>query len=403
MNDIYIARQPIYDSSLEIIGYELLYRSSEVNAASFEDGDIASCETIVNSFIHIGIDNLVGTALAFVNLPSEFILNNSLIPMFHEQTVLEVLEDVEPTDDIISGLLSLKSKGYKIALDDFVYSEKLVPLIEIADFIKIDVLEYTQKELIKLIKKLRGKYTAKLIAEKVETKEIFDYCNELNFDFYQGYFFCYPQMVVEKNIPGNKMVVLTLICLIQDPNVEIEELEEILAQDVSLTYKLLRYINSAAFTLRREINSLKDAIVLLGLEAIKNWASLILMSNIFDDKPQQLLVTALIRAKMSELLSHHINPDLEKQAFICGLFSVLDALMDKPMVDLLDTVILSTQIKLALLDHEGELGIIISNCILYEKAQFELLSDDNSNTVYFNESYLAAVKWADVTIRELQN
>lgn len=403
MNDIYIARQPIYDSSLEIIGYELLYRSSEVNAASFEDGDLASCETIVNSFIHIGIDNLVGTALAFVNLPSEFILNNSLIPMFHEQAVLEVLEDVEPTDEIISGLLSLKSKGYKIALDDFVYSEKLDPMIEIADFIKIDVLEYTREELSKLITKLRSKYKAKLIAEKVETKEIFDHCNELDFDFYQGYFFCYPQMVVEKNISGNKMVVLTLISQIQDPDVEIEELEEILAQDVTLTYKLLRYINSAAFSLRREIDSLKDAIVLLGLEAIKNWASLILMSNVFNDKPQQLIVTALIRAKMSELLSHHINPDLEKQAFICGLFSVLDALMDKPMVDLLDTVILSTQIKLALLDHEGELGIILKNCILYEKAQFDLLADDKLNTVYFNESYLAAVKWADVTVRELKN
>ncbi len=402
MSDIYIARQPIYDSSLEIIGYELLYRSSEVNAATFEDGDIASSETIVNSFIHIGIDNLVGTSLAFVNLPSEFILNNSLIPMFHEQAVLEVLEDVEPTDEIIAGLLSLKSKGYKIALDDFEYTDKLDPMIALADFIKIDVLEYTQAELSKLITKLRSKYNAKLIAEKVETKELFDRCNELAFDFYQGYFFCYPQMVVEKNIPSNKMVVLTLISQIQNPDVEIEELESILAQDVTLTYKLLRYINSAAFTLRREIDSLKDAIVLLGLEAIKNWASLILMSKIVDDKPRQLIVTALIRAKMSELLSHHINPQLEKQAFICGLFSVLDALMDKPMIDLLDTVILSTPIKLALLDHEGELGVILKNCVLYEQAQFELL-DDNLNTVYFNESYLAAVKWADQTMRELQN
>lgn len=403
MNDIYIARQPIYDSSLEIIGYELLYRSSEVNSARFEDGDIASSETIVNSFIHIGIDNLVGTSLAFVNLPSEFILNNSLIPMFHEQAVLEVLEDVEPTDDIISGLLSLKSKGYKIALDDFVYSEKLDPMIALADFIKIDVLEYTLAELTKLIPKLRNKYNAKLIAEKVETKELFDHCNELDFDFYQGYFFCYPQMVVEKNIPSNKMVVLTLISQIQNPDVEIEELEAILAQDVTLTYKLLRYINSAAFALRREIDSLKDAIVLLGLEAIKNWASLILMSKIVDDKPQQLIVTALIRAKMSELLSHHINSELEKQAFICGLFSVLDALMDKPMIDLLDTVILSTPIKLALLDQEGELGVILKNCILYEQAQFDLLADEHLNTIYFNESYLAAVKWADQTMRELQD
>ncbi|MCK5336542.1 MAG: HDOD domain-containing protein, partial [Gammaproteobacteria bacterium] len=370
MNDIYIARQPIYDSSLEIIGYELLYRDSERNTAEFDDGNHASSETIVNSFIHIGIDNLVGTSLAFVNLPSEFILNNALIPMFHEQSVLEILEDIEPTEEIISGLIKLKDKGYKIALDDFVYAEKMGPVLALADFIKIDVLEYQPEELTKLIKLLRNKVKAKLVAEKVETQQLFDYCNELNFDYYQGYFFCYPQMVIEKNIPVNKVVVMTLISKIQNQDTEIEELEDILAQDVTLTYKLLRYINSAAFSLRREIDSIKDAIVLLGLDAIKNWASLILMSKIIGDKSEQLIVTALVRAKMSELLAYHVNPEIEKQAFICGLFSVLDALMDKPMIDLLDTIILSPQIKFALLDYENDLGIILKNCILYEKAQF---------------------------------
>lgn len=402
MNDIYIARQSIYDKALEIIGYELLYRNSEVNAASFDDGTIASSETIVNSFIHIGIDNLVGTSLAFVNLPSEFILDNSLIAMFHEQAVLEVLEEVEPSEEIISGLLALKSKGYKIALDDFIYSDDRKQMLEIADFVKIDVLDYTEDELSSLVQLIRKDYKAKLIAEKVETEELFTICKTLKFDYYQGYFFCYPQIVVEKKLSGNKLVVLNLINKIQDPEVEIEELEEILAQDVTLTYKLLRYINSAAFSLRREIDSLKDAIVLLGLEAIKNWASLILMSSLISVKPQQLILTALVRAKMAELLSHHINPALEKSAFICGLFSVLDALMDKPMVDLLDTVILSTPIKLALLDYEGELGVILNNCILYEQAKFDLLSEENFNSILFNESYLAAVQWADNTIKELQ-
>jgi c-di-GMP phosphodiesterase len=403
MNDIYIARQPIYDASLEIIGYELLYRNSEKNTADFEDGSIASSETIVNSFIHVGIDNLVGTSLAFVNLPSEFILNNSLIPMFHEQAVLEILEHIEPTAEIIEGLLTLKSNGYQIALDDFSYSEKMDPMLALADFVKIDVLEYKQDELSELINSLRKRYEVKLIAEKVETQQLFDQCRALNLDYYQGYFFCHPQMVVEKNISNSKLVVMNLISKIQDPEVEIEELEAILSQDVALTYKLLRYINSAAFTLRREIDTLKDAIVLLGLESIKNWASLILMSRILGEKPQQLITTALIRAKMAELLSHHINPTLEKPAFICGLFSVLDALMDKEMIYLLDSVILSTKIKLALLDYEGELGIILKNCISYEKAQFDELSKNSLNSVYFNEAYLAAVKWADNTMRELED
>ncbi|MDH5425543.1 MAG: HDOD domain-containing protein [Gammaproteobacteria bacterium] len=403
MNNIYIARQPIYDSAIEIIGYELLYRDSESNMAEFTDGKTASSETIVNSFIHIGIDNLAGTSLAFVNLPTEFILDNALIPMFHEQSVLEILEEVEPSQEVISGVKRLKEKGYKIALDDFVYSEKIIPMLELADFVKIDVLDYQQKELAELISLLKKHHKVKLIAEKVETNELFLQCKTLDFDYYQGYFFCYPQMVVQKKVCANKMVVMSLITEILKPETEIQGLEDVLSRDVTLTYKLLRYINSAAFSLRREIESIKDAIVLLGLDSIKNWASLILISKLNDDKPDQLITTALQRAKMVELIARNTTPELEKQAFICGLFSVLDALMDKPMIDLLDTVILSTPIKLALLDYEGELGELLKNCILYERAEFDKLDDSCIKTKRLNESYLTAVKWADTTIRELKN
>ena len=401
MDDIYIARQPIYDHDLEVIGFELLYRNSEVNSANFDNGEIASSETIVNSFIHIGIDNLVGTALAFVNLPTEFILNNDLVPMFHEQSVLEILEDVEPGDEIIAGIKGLKSKGYQIALDDFIFSEKMIPFLELADFVKIDVLDYTIEEVAELLQKLK-KYNIKSLAEKVETQDLYQQCKALGFDYYQGYFFCHPQIVKEKSLAANKSVVLGLISQLQNPDSKYDEIENILSQDITLSYKLLRYINSAAFSLRSEIESIKDAIVLLGLDNIKNWASLILMSKVADNKPMQLVVTALVRAKMGALLAKQIHPELEKSIFICGLFSVLDALMDKPMIDLLDTVILSTPIKLALLDHDGDLGQLLKHTIQYEQAEFDQLHTQKVDTELYYESYLSAVKWADESLKALQ-
>ncbi|MDH5517618.1 MAG: HDOD domain-containing protein [Gammaproteobacteria bacterium] len=403
MPNIYIARQPIYDSNLEIKAFELLYRDSEVNSASFSDASQASSETIVNAFIHIGIDNLVGTALAFVNFPSEFILNNDLITMFQEQSVLEVLEDVEPSVKVIEGIKNLKAKGYKVALDDFVYSEKMKPMLALADFVKIDVIDYDADKLSALIALLKQDYSFKLIAEKVETQDMFQQCQQLGFDYFQGYFFCRPQLVSQKNASSNKAVALNLLSQLQNPDTHIDELEIILAQDVTLTYKLLRYINSAAFSLRREIESVKQAIVLLGLDAVKNWISLILMSRIVDDKPDQLIVTALVRAKMSQLIAKKVNPNIEKQIFICGLFSVLDALMDKSMVDLLDSVILSTPIKLALLDYDGELGELLFNCILYERAEFEELEKRKINTEYYYDAYIAAIKWADESMRQIKN
>lgn len=402
MDKIYIARQPIYDKNLEIIAYELLYRDNNKNTAVIDDNKHASSLTIVNSFIHIGIDELVGTALAFINLPADFIVDSSLIPALEHQTVLEILEDVEPSEEVLSGIKKLKSMGYKIALDDFIYSDRFKPMLALADFVKVDVLDADPERLSELVTTLKTYKSIKLIAEKVETHEMLEQCQSLGFDFFQGYFICRPLMVEQKNLPANKAVVLNLLSQLHDPDTEVNKLEMILTQDVSLSFKLLRYINSAAFTLRREIESVKEAIVLLGLGPVKNWASLILMTKAVSDKPDQLIVTALLRAKMAELLAVKLKPEIEAQMFVCGLFSVLDALMDKPMVELLDSVPLSSSIKVALLEGEGEIGELLNNCIHYERAEFNELELINIDTGLYHECYLTAAKWADETMRELK-
>jgi len=267
MEHLFIARQPIYNRDKGVMGYELLYRNNSLNRAIISDGDQASCETILNTFMHIGIDNIAGSALAFINLPREFIVNENLTPMFNEQAVLEILEDIKPDEEVINGIKRLKEKGYLIALDDFVFQEKLIPFIELADFIKIDIHALSKEEVKQQLTLLKP-YNTQFIAEKVETHELYDFCYQQEFDFFQGYFFCHPEMLKKKSLPSNKLVILNLIKKLQNPEIESDELEKILVQDITLSYKLLRYINSAAF-----------------LNNLKNWVSLIMMSKIVDEKP----------------------------------------------------------------------------------------------------------------------
>jgi c-di-GMP phosphodiesterase len=400
MEHLFIARQPIYNRDKGVMGYELLYRNNAINHANINDGDQASCETILNTFMHIGIDNIVGSALAFINLPREFIVNESLTPMFNEQAVLEILEDIKPDKDVIEGIKRLKNEGYLIALDDFVFDDSLIPFIELADFIKIDIHALTKDE-IKQQLSILNQYDVRFIAEKIENHELHQFCYDLNFDFFQGFYYCYPEILKQKSLPSNKLVILNLIQKLQNPEIESEELEQILVQDITLSYKLLRYINSAAFGLRREIDSIKDAIILLGLDNLKNWISLIMMSKIIESKPTEIIVTGMIRGKMCELIAEKHHPEVKHQMFIIGLFSVLDAIMDQTLVNLLDTVILSTEIKLALLDHVGIQGEIYHSVLQYEKSNWDELINSSIDAGEFIQSYLTAVNWADKSLKSL--
>ncbi len=402
MENIFIARQPIYDRKLAVMGYELLYRSGNMEVAVFNDADQASRDTILNSFLHIGIDNLVGSALAFINLPENFVINEALTPMFKEQSVLEILEDIEARPEVIDGIKRLKQEGYRIALDDFRHREKLDPFMELADFVKIDVSERKESEIQAEIDYLQGR-NLKSVATKVETAEIHNACLEMGFDYFQGFFFCRPQLVKQRVMPANKLVVLNVLSKLQDPELDVKDLEAVLAQDITLSYKLLRYINSAAFSLRSEVESIRDAVVLLGLINIKHWISLILMSKVVENKPKELIVTALVRGKMCELLAKKYKPDIAPQMFIIGLFSVLDALMDTPMIELLDTVILSMPIKLALLDMEGEHGEIYQQVLFYDQHQWDKIDSSKFEIGALTEAYLASVQWADGSIKALSD
>ncbi|WP_200328604.1 EAL and HDOD domain-containing protein [Thiocystis violacea] len=398
--EFFVARQPIYDRGMGLIGYELLYRHANVDYARIHDADLASASVISGSFFQIGIDTLVGSALAFVNIPRRFIVEPSLLPFFEGQLVLEILEDVEPDAEVLDGLRRLKELGHKISLDDFTLGPDREPLLALADYVKLDVLRHDPDQLREQLDHLRA-YDVGVVAEKVETQEMHSLCLSLGFDYVQGFFYCRPKTVKQRALSANAAVVLRLVHQLQDPDIDLGEVERILAQDVALAYRLLRYVNSAAFAQRREVESLRDALVVVGLDRMRDWASLILMGRVAIGKPDELVVTGMLRARMCECLAKRFLPEIHHQMFVVGLFSIIDALLDSDMLTLLDDLCLSLPIKLALLDGEGPQGALLQQVIAYQQGDWDGLTECTIPYDAYPSAYLEAIKWSDEAMQRL--
>lgn len=394
MQEVFVGRQPIYRRDLSLYAYELLFRGSRNDDhANVIDNDAATSEVLYNTFIEIGLDNIIGEHRAFVNLTERFLIGEYPLPCDNKRLVLEILEHVKVTDNLIEAVKELKEKGYKIALDDFIYRPELKPLVPIADIIKIDLRALSEEQLRRYVGILRDKSNAKLLAEKVETKEEFQLCLDLGFEFYQGYYFSKPHIIKGQTIPHSKLSVLQLIARIQDPNIGMDELEKIISMDASLAYKLLRVVNSASFSLNKQVDTIKTALILMGMDYVKNWASMLVLSKI-EDKPGELLVMALVRANMSYELAkklHASNPD---SYFTAGMLSILDALLDRPMDEILEKLPLSSEIRSALLEKSGNMGRVVDCVLNYEQGKWDDVLRDCSTDMameYISDTYLSAV------------
>jgi EAL and modified HD-GYP domain-containing signal transduction protein len=306
---------------------------------------------------------------------------------------LEVLEDVTIDADVLAALRNLSAQGYIIALDDFFYQEHLRPLVELADIIKIDVLASGRRTVAEQVKLLR-QYDVQLLAEKVETQEDFTYYKTLGFEYFQGYFFCRPDVVKGQRSPTNRLVILELLAKFQSPRTTFRELEALISRDVTLSYKVLRAANAAIYTRARKVESIQQAVQLVGLTAITNIVSLFLLANI-DDKPHELLITAMVRAKMCEQLAKLMQQSNSATFFTVGLLSVLDAFMDRPMLDILPTLPLADEIVEALLAHVGMLGAILSGVLAYERGDWEAVQNLGCPSDLLVKTYLEALMWAN--------
>ncbi len=392
----HIGRQPIFDGNQRVIGYELLYRQREGAFSNVTDGDQATSQIIVNSFWEMGLGKVVGAHKAFVNVTRNFLIHGELLPPPGNQLVIEILEDILVDSEITEAVRDLKQRGYTIALDDFSYHPDLTPLLELADIVKLDVLDLGLDQLGEHVRILRN-YPVKLLAEKVETPEMFDHCRELGFDWYQGYFLCRPRVLSGRRMPANRVNAMRMMAKLQRSEIDIKGLEELVSQDPTMSYKLLRYINSAAFTPGKKIESIHHAIVYLGEREIRRWANLIALTGV-DDKPEELITTSLVRARMCELLAGATGADKKDSAFIVGLFSTLDALMDQPIDTVLEQLPLSPEISEALLHHTGPYARLLDTAIAHERGEWDDVRASGIDGETVASAYLAALEWAETTM-----
>ena len=395
-----LARQPIFDRQLQVTSYELLFRDDGVNRAVIGDDDVATSQVLLGAFTEIGLKELVGERQAYLNVSTRFVVEGYALPLPHDQLVLELLERAEVTDELVTAITGLRRDGYTIALDDFVLNEETRPLLALADVVKVDVLETPRTELLRVVRELRV-FGAKLLAEKVETHEDFELCHELGFDLFQGYFLCRPKVVRGRGIASSRLSTLRLVGRLNEPGAEVGEIEALIAHDVGLSYRLLRYINSAFFGLRREITSVRQVLVLLGLDNIRRWATLLALATV-EDKPVELLVTALTRARLCELLAPAFPPADPGSLFTIGLFSVVDAIMDTPMGEVLESLPFSEDVRVALLRLEGPMGEALRCALACERGDVVTAREGaGSGGVLLGELYLEAVAWATAAGDEL--
>ncbi|OUR73339.1 histidine kinase [Methylophaga sp. 41_12_T18] len=398
-NSILLARQPIFDNELNPYAYELLFRSNFSNESGVTEfnGDLATSQVINHTFMEFGIDRVLGNKLGFINLTRSFLTGDIPLPFDNKQLVLEILEDIIVDEEIVTAVEAFSSQGFTIALDDFIFRDDLKPLIKIADIIKIDLLALTEEELIEHVRLLKQE-DVKLLAEKVETEAQFKLCQQLGFDYYQGYFFCKPTILDDKPLPDNKMAALRILNGLQDPDIMLDDVEALVSQDASLSFKLLRCLNSASFSLPKKVESIRQGVVYLGLNTIKSWATIIAFSGI-ETSTSELITTALVRAKMCELIAPSFNCD-PATGFMAGLFSPLDAMMMKPMAELLATLPMEESIKSALQDFNGDLGTLLAFTISYEQNDLAVLPK-NISIAELNNAYLEATQWADISLASI--
>ena len=383
VSNTHIVRQPIYDASVKVVGYELIVHGDSENP----EAEAAAAGTVTQ----IGL-NLVAGGNAWVPLSRGFLFGGYADALPPERIVFEVAPDLGTDSDALAAAARLKAAGYRLAISPFVPSEETTPLLGMAEAVKVDAgLDRATLSDLAGLARLAG---AQVVATGVETHEAFETCKALGADLFQGYFFCQPREVEGRGIEVNNLNKLRLISELQDPEVDIQKLGEIVSRDVGLSYNLLRFVNSAFFSVPRRIESIRDALVLLGLQNVKRWATLMALADA-NDKPHELIVTGLVRARMCELVAVARGDKREAEAyFTTGLFSVVDALMDVSLIELLRQLPFSQEIMDALLRYEGPKGELLHGVLAYERGDFGELIDLMPAGTPPADFYAQAVEWA---------
>ena len=396
--DVFVARQPIFDSESQVLGYELLFRNGVENFFQGTDPDAATLDVIGNSFWEIGLDDLTDGKQGFINFTQNLLVQEIASVLPADQIVIEILEDVQPEPKVIAACRRLREAGFTLAIDDMILDRSDSPFLDLAHIVKVDFMATTPRDRERMCKAFK-KRGLKTLAEKVETDDEYQQARIWGYDYFQGYFFSKPVIRSGKAMSASKISCLRLLEAVNRPEISIDQLEEVIKHDTSLAYKLLRLINSAWFGFRREIESVRHALVLLGRTEICKWVSLATLRQMSTDKPQELIVRSMVRAKVAEELGRRvIGKDRASELFLMGMFSVLDALTDLPLEEVLKQLPLRQEVVDALLGKPSPFLPICGVVLAYETGDWKALAtaaaDLQGPTDDLHQVFTDAWKWA---------
>ena len=364
----YVARQPIFDRNEKVFGYELLFRDDMENMFHGADPDAASRSTFDSSLL-VGLDVLCDGKRAFLNCTRETLIGGMVTLLPSHSTVVEVLETVPVDKEVIAACQHLKEAGYLIALDDFVSDDPREPLAEIADILKVDVRLTTPDQRAALIKK-HGPWRCRMLAEKVENHAEFVAAKEQGFIYFQGYFLRRPEMLATHDVPANRINYMRMLQAVSRAEIDVGEVEGLIKSEAAICYRLLRYMNSAKFGFRSEIHSVRHALSILGDQEVRRWVRLIAAVGAGQEKSSDLVLCALVRARFGELLSpatRHGESDL----FLLGLLSMMDAILEMTMAEILEKIPLDSETKMVLRGEASPLRPIYQLILAHESGEWE--------------------------------
>jgi c-di-GMP phosphodiesterase len=390
----FIARQPIFNPKLEVVGYELLFRGQGYAAgALIEDAQRATATVVLNTLTELDMKRVVANKTAWVNVSRDFVLDGLIQVVPPSVVGLEIPETETFDQDMVEALRALKEEGYRLALDDFRDREGSEAVLELFDVVKLSMPDLGRQGLRELTNRLRP-FPGKVLADKVGTQPEHEVCIAVGCDLFQGYFFCRPAMVGTRGIAANRLALLQVVAALNDPAIQFSEIEQLVTRDVALSFRLLRYVNSAYFGLRDDVRSIGQALALLGLDNVRRWATLSTMASI-DNKPTELTLTALIRARFCELAGAKLGIGTSSELFTLGLFSVIDAMMDAPMHDVVSSLPLAEDIREALVQRRGPMGQLLGSVVSLENGE------DDGGVPKAGDLYLDALMWANSAAESL--
>jgi len=391
----FVARQPILTKHEKVFGYELLFRDGVESYFCPPDPEAASRSTLDTSLL-MGLDVLCDGRRAFINCTRDMLLKDYITLLPSSQTVVEILESVEPDDLVMAACQRLKEAGYTIALDDFGVEDPRQPLTDIADILKVDVRATTAEQRAAMVRRY-GPWRCRMLAEKVETREEFVAAKKAGFLYFQGYFFRKPEIMKAHEIAGNQLNYVRMLQAVSKTELDPREIENAIKGEASLCYRLLRYMNSAVFGFANEIHSVRHALSILGEREVRRWVRLVVTLSAGQNKSSELVLSALVRARFCELLSPKIQSG-DADLFLLGLLSMMDSILEVSMAEVLDSVPIDQETKAVLLGGGSRLRPLYQLMLAQESGDWqraaELAKSLNLREGDVAEIYWQAMQWA---------